>query len=283
MDPICSAPGTTKCIEVLFFEEAEVTKMKAGQPSFATFGPMSVLYFPSYNRFALQINDWRYPLLRRLSVNSAGNGSYKLPGANGASFDLKITKPGQGLANLDALLEGTRKLEASPDDKLVRLAKKTHTETGPKEVISETIKHAVKKVQNKVATMKTGTKHLTSTKRRIDMKSLKNKNFKKEAHSKIKKDFFASSEKLSAEFSQRRKDNLNLTQPKQFDDLKKTSASHAAVFYIPQGEIEEVILKSKDMAGASLEKKGLVGRDIPQVQSHTEKTLVSEGMTHYQG
>jgi len=284
MEPIVNAPNTTKAIEVLFFEEAEVMKMKAGQPSFATFGPMSVIYCPSYNRFLLQINDWRYPLLRRLSATSSGSGSYTLPGPNGSSFDLKITKPGQALGNLDALLEGTRKLESSPDDKLVRMHKKMHTETGPKEVISQTIKQAVHKVQNKIATAKTGTKHLTSTKKRINMKDIKTKDFKKESHSKIKKSFFESSEKLTAEFTQRRRENINLTQSKQFDDLKKTSASHAAVFHIPQLEIEEAILNMKEISEAP-KVQGVMGREraVPEVQGHVEKTLISEGMTHYQG
>jgi len=240
----------------------------------------------------LQINDWRYPLLKRLSITSSGTGSYTLPGPNGSSFDLKITSPGQALSNLDALLEGTRKLETSPEDKLIRAPMKRHAETGPKEVISETIKQAVHKVQNKVASMKTGTKHLTSTKKRITLKDIKNKDFKKEAHSKIKKDFFESSDKLTMEFARRRKDNLNLTQSKQLDDLRKTSASHAAVFYIPEVEIEDAILKSKEMMteAPKTEMKGRMvngergrERNMPEVQGHVEKTLISEGMTHYQG
>jgi len=287
MEAIINAPGTIKGIEVLFFEEAEVTKMRSGQPSFATYGPMSVLYFPQYNRFVLQINDWRYPLLRRLSVNSAGNGSYTLPGPNGSSFDLKITQPGQALGNLDALLEGTRKLEASPEDKLVRLAAKKHAETGPKEVITETIKQAVHKVQNKVATFKTGTKNLTSTKKRINQKDIKNKDFKKESHSRLKKNFFESSQKLAGEFAQKRKDNANLNQSKQFDELKKNSASHAAIYYVPQLEIEEAILRNKDIVDAAPKSdKGIMerGRErLAEVQGSVEKTLISEGMTHYQG
>lgn len=281
MEPIQNLPGTVKGFEVLYFEEAEVTKNRGGSPSFATFGPMSVLYFPHYGRYILQINDWRYPLLRRFSVSSGGNGSYTLPGPNGSSFDLKITKPGQGLANLDALLEGTRKLEASPDDKLVRLAKKTHAETGPKEVISETLKQVGTKIKNKVATMKTGTKYLTSTKRRIDMKSLKNKNFKREARSTFKKDFFQSGEKMTQQFNQSRRENPTLGQNMKFEDLRK--ATHGAVFYIPQVDVEEAILNGKDYV---VEKKGIdnmAGRERVAPDAHATKTTFAQSIPDYSG
>ena len=281
MDPIFNAPNTIKGIEVLFFEEAEVTKMKGGQPSFATFGPMSVLYVPHYNRFILQINDWRYPLLKRFSINSLSSGNYNLPGPNGATFNLKIAKPGQALGNLDSILEGMRKLEASPDDKLVRMQMKKPADTGAKEVITETIKQAVHKVQNKVATFKTGTKNLTSTKKRINLKDIKTKNFRKDAHSRIKKDFFKSSEKLTQEFNLRRKENANLNQARKFDELKKTS--HASIFYIPQADLEESILKNKDIAQAP--KTNLGGERIRERLPETKANIapISEGMTHYQG
>lgn len=300
MEPIINAPGTIKGIEVLFFEEAEVTKLRNGQPSFATFGPMNVLYFPQYNRFILQINDWRYPLLRRLSIDSDGNGCYNLPGPNGATFNLKVTKPGQSLNNLGALLDGVRKLEASPDDKLVRMPMKKPSDTGVKEVIVEAATQTKQKVQNKIATAKTGTKHLTSTKKRVNLKDIKNKNFKKEAHSRIKKDFFKSTEKLSNEFIQRRRDNVNLAEPKLMDDMRKTS--NAAVFHIPQLEIEEAILNAKDIMKAPMtEKKGGIMQNLMEGVQHAKEALtgmvsgdrrnapevqkapMTEGMTHYQG
>lgn len=300
MEPICNHPGTVKGIEVLFFEEAELTKTKASETSFAASGSLSVLYFPAYHRFVLQLNDWRYPILRRHPVASPEEGSYMLPAKNNFFYNLSIkSKQGQSIANLEAILKGTRNLESSPDDKLVRQSM-TRKETGIKEIIGETIKQAIHKVQNKAATFKTGTKHLTSTKKMVNLKDIKNKNFKKDAHSKLKKDFFNSNEKLTNEFLQKRKANQNLTQAKEFEALKKTH--DAPLMYLPKEEIENAILDAKDifhipkeMPLEAQDKKGLMtslkenlrgvaNRDpsVPDVQSFKTPTS-AEGMTHYQG
>jgi len=79
------------------------------------------------------------------------------------------------------------------------------------------------------------------------------------------------------------KENANLNQSRQLDDLKKTSANHAAVFFIPQMEIEEAILNGKDIVEMKVGQKDLgMGRErnMPGVQG---KAPIVEGMTHYQG
>src|SRR5688572_356197 len=139
MEPITQLPGTMKGLEVLYFEQAEVEKVKEATPSFAASGPLHVLYFKDYNRFVLQLNNWLYPLLRRLTISSttgkddATSRTYILPALNGFTFRLHITAPSniQALSNLDTIFEhncrfvskgqeSLRKVEGSPDDKVVR-------------------------------------------------------------------------------------------------------------------------------------------------------------------
>lgn len=309
MEPISQLPGTVKGLEVLYFEQAEIQKIKGSTPSFAASGPLQVLYFKDYSRFALRLNDVIYPLLRRLSISSstgkddATSRTYILPAMNGCSFTLYISAPSntQALSNLDTIFEhncrfiskgqeSLRKVEASPDDKVTRHQHKS--ETGIKEVISETFKHVVKTVENKTATLKTGTKYLTSTKRRLNPKDIKNKNFKKEATSTIKKDFFKSSEKISNEFLKMRKDNLNLTQLKEFSDLSKSS--NVPTLYLMKDEVEEAILRNKEILSYALpldkpmgeareRVSGMMGRDrnvIGQEMKTVDKMPISGGLAH---
>jgi hypothetical protein len=285
MEPVCNLPGTVKGVEVLYFPEAEISKTKGSDTSFASFGGLSVLYFKDYNRFVLQLNDWRYPLLRRLSTQSSGNGSYVLPAPNGFTYNLRITNPtGQSLKSLDSLLEGTRKLEASPEDKLVRQPATKQQETGLKEVIGQTIKQTVQKIQNKAATLTTGTKYLTSTKRRINLKGLKTKNFRREAHSKLNKNFFQSGEKLSQEFQQRRSGIPS--EARDYEGLRKYT--NGPTMYIPRGEIEETILQGKDCVQTQIKPqptdnmRGDSRLTAPQVQAQ-KMPVSAEGMTHYSG
>lgn len=302
MEPISNIAGTVKGLEILYFEQAELQKIKGSTPSFAASGSLHVLYFKDYNRFALQLNDWIYPLLRRLSISSttgkddASSRTYILPAMNGFSFSLHISAPSniQALSNLDTIFEHNcrfiskgketlRKVEASPDDKVVRHHK---SDTGLKEVISGTFKHVMTKVENKTASLKTGTKYLTSTKRRLNPDDIKTKNFKKEATSRIKKDFFKSGEKMSSEFLQMRRDNLNLTQLKEFDDLLKSSSVPS--LYILKDEVEEAILRNKDISAYSMPmekpvenaRMGVRDRNVSGQEVQGEKMPISGGLIH---
>jgi len=290
MESITKLNNSAMGMEVLYFEDAEVQKIKGGSPSFASTGPLSLLYFPSYNRFVLQLNDWRYPILRRLPIISSDKTSFLLPAPNGFSFLLRINNAlnSQGLSNLETILKNRsnfsfqgedvsmRKLETSPDDKLTRNIKK---ETGPMEIISETIKSGVQTIKNKVGTWKTGTKNLTSTKKRSNLKDIKNKNFKKTAHSTFKKDFFQSGSKLSHEFLQKRKENINLSQSRDLSDLSK-SASNLPQMFVNKDELEEIILRQKDLSTQGSfnlsdmmkpqESKGLLGTIKDSIQTTTE-------------
>jgi len=257
MEHVIYGSGRVSGVEVLFFEEAELQKTKDGQTSFGAIGPLSVLYFSEYKRFVLQLNDWKYPLIRRLAT-SGKDGSYILPGLNGFTYMLRISNGGsEALANFDTILSNNssfslekggapiRQVEKSPEDKLTRHPLKN---TGTKEVVSETIKSLVDNVKNKMATLKTGTKNLTSTKKRINQKDIKTKDFKKTASTSFKSDFFQSAEKASKLFQQRRKENGNLSQHREFDLLKKTNSKNAPVLYICREDIEEAILNNKDIA-----------------------------------
>jgi len=247
--------------EVLFFEDAEIEKTKFCQPSFASAGHLSVLYFKDYSRYVLQLNDWKYPLLRRLPIvcldkNDMTMRTYTLPATNGFSYVMRIRFPNtQSLANFENILchnsnfayKGEeapfRKCETSPDDGVHRISKE---KTGFLEMISGTVKAGMEKVKVKTETFKTGTKGLTSKKKMVNLKDIKNKNFKKNAHSSFKKDFFKTSEKMSDDFLRMRRENPNLTSTKNFEDLSKVSS--APTMYVARGDIENCILKNKDLA-----------------------------------
>jgi len=231
----------------------------------------------------LHLNDWKYPLFRRLPVTSqGGEGSsriYEFPALNGFTYRLKLNniQNTAALSNLESILGNhsnfstkgitgiPRKLEASPDDKLFRHQK--DKETGPTEVIKEVLKQGFEKVKIASETLKSGTKKLTSRKKKLDLKDIKNKNFRKNAKSTFKKDFFTHGEKMSKEFLEKRRNNKNLTEYREFKDLLKTSDSMAPSLYLWRVEVEEAILNNKDLIQQGnyklseeqlLEKKGIM-------------------------
>lgn len=278
MEAFHKEANTYKGTEVLYFDNAELTKFKGDKNSYATFGGLSVLYFKDFKRFVLQLNDWRYPLFRRIPISKEGtqsNPTYILPGSGDSSFRLSLSDlPNtEGLANFEAILnhnsnfsssgeENTlRRLEASPDDKLVR-----HTpvrkESGIKDSITEALKSATDKVKATAGSLK-GSKGLPK-KKRSNLKDIKARDFKSEAKSTFKKNYFEASTKLSGEFLKRRSDNINTSQVREFNDLRKTAESAAATFFIRREELEESILSMKDLITERnytmdpLEKKGLM-------------------------
>jgi len=181
MESIHKDSGKIKGVEVLYFEEAELEKLKSNSTSFAAIGPLSVLYFKDYHRFVLQLNDWKYPLLRRLSIIASdtinpNSRSYVLPAPNGFSFVLRLDKTAnpEAVNNFETILsknsrfsldgeETPKHVEMSPDDKLKR---KPSKETGPKEIVSEIMKSLLEKVRVSSQTFQTKTKNLTSLKKK---------------------------------------------------------------------------------------------------------------------
>jgi len=299
MESIIKDSNSVKGSEILFFPNATVEKMMGNTPSFASSGSLSVLYFSDYHRFVLQINDWKYPLLRRLPISASkeemgSSRSYIMPALNGFMFRLRIDDISnlQPITNLETIFANnsnfgnTDKVETSPDDKLVRSVQKN---TGMKEIISEKIKQTTEKVKITTKTLTTGTKYLTSTKKRIDLAKLKNKKYRMTAKSSFKKNFFESSEKISKEFLEQRRSNLNLKETHELKDLIKASSLPA--LYIKKADIEEAILNNKDLAskgnfnlGMTAIKEELaqkLGRER-RADIKDEKLAGSEGMIHYQ-
>jgi len=283
MEPFLKEHDKVKGIEVLFFDNAEIEKVKGSSPSFASAGPLSVLYFKDYNRFVLHLNDWRYPLMRRLPVTSEKSEGdwrvYEFPALNGFSYRLRInSSSSNALSNFDAILGNfssfsmkgveslPRKLEASPDDKLYRHEKSKGT--GPTEMIKGVIRQSLEKVKHATGTLKVGSaKKLTSRSKKMDLKTIRNKNFRKDAKSTFKKDFFSHGQKLSQEFLDKRRNNANLSQSREFKDLMKTNESCAPVLYLWIVELEEAILNNKDLINQGgyklteeqhIEKKGIM-------------------------
>jgi len=182
---------------------------------------------------------------------------YCLPGRNGFHYNLRINCYGsdEGLENFETILQERSqfswkgeahhgRLEHSPDDN-VRHSKK---ESGLVEIIGQHLKQGVHTLKSKVKTIQTGTKNLTSRKKKLDLKAIKNKNFRKNAKSTFKKDYFLFHEKLSQEFFDLRKLNLNMTLPKTFQDLLDTPESQVPTLYFPKEELQEAILDYRDLA-----------------------------------
>ena len=301
MEPFQKEHDKVKGIEVLFFEEAELEKSKNNDKSFASSGPLSVLYFRDYNRFVLHLNDWRYPLMRRLPVTSEksqGNSRiYEFPALNGFSYKLRINSSGNSaLSNFDNILSnfsnfsmrGTdllpRKLEASPDDKLFRHQKEK--ETAPTGKIFGVLKQGIDKVMHATESFKPSTKKLVSRKKKYDLKDIKNRNFRKEAKSTFKKDYFSHGQKLSKEFNDKRRNNPNLSQNKDFKDLLKTTESSAPALWLWKVELEEAILNNKDLieqghyklSPDQIEKKGLL-QNLKQGMNDIKASVT--GMLHH--
>jgi len=210
----------------------------------------------------LQLNDWRYPLLRRLPITALDKGelysrTYLLPTLHGFTFVLRIERfPNiQALSNFETILVHNsqfsyhgeqlhpKRTEHSPDDKLTRHLNKN---TGFKEIFSHKIKAGVEKIKVAKETFKMGTKNLTSKKKKVNLKDVKTRNFRKEARSTFKKDFFQTSQKMSQDFMRLRKENVNLIHARNFEDLLKISS--APSLYINREDIEESILNNKSLA-----------------------------------
>lgn len=258
MEPIIKHSGSSRGLEILYFEDCELQKSKGGQVSFAANGPLSVLYFKDFNRFFLRLNNWLYPLMKRLPMlgmdksDGSSSRSYCLPGPNGFTFNLRINSYGSqaGLENFESILQDCSKfawkgdvhhghLEASPDDKLQRHLRK---DTGMMNVIGENLKQGLHVIKNKIETVKSGTKNLNSRKKMMDIKTIKNKNFRKNAKSSFKKDFFQQGEKLSQEFLKLRGSNLNMTMPKSYNELLKTSDAQAPSFWLPKEQVIDTLI-----------------------------------------
>ena len=252
MEPIFQQPGSSQCLEIFFFPDSEIQKLKGGQISFAVTGPLSVLYSKDYNRFFLRLDDWFYPLMRRLPVigmnKNDGSSSrvYCFPGHNGFWYNLRVNWYGssQGLQNFESILQEYTKfswkgeahhgrVEQSPDDKLVRRSEKEVQQVSGKDIPCHP-----KKIEMEG---ETETKNLTSRKEFMDLRDIKYRNFRKEAKSTIGKNFIESEKKSSQEFINLRKSNLNMSLTKSLEDLLKTSETQVPSLYLPKEEVSDVI------------------------------------------
>ncbi len=68
-----------KGLEVLHFEQVELSKVENGVNSFLDVGNLAVLYLPSTDHFILSLNDWMYTLDKRFSVFTSSIQDMKRP------------------------------------------------------------------------------------------------------------------------------------------------------------------------------------------------------------
>jgi len=248
----------SKGVEILYFERAEIEKITENSLIYAGTGSLSVLYFEVYNRFVLQINDWRYPLIRRLPIISENNlnlPTYILPAQKNSHYRLKLIDNSniQGLKNFESILENNsrfiikgqnspaKQIEVSPEDGVEKQRNDKSNET-----IEQGLKNVHKVVANIVHDIKNGYKNQTSKKLSTSLKSIKTKDFRSKAKSTFKDDFFNKNEKRSQKFLKRRQENVNQTQIDRYEDLRTRDLP---AHYIPSEQIEDIILGNKELVG----------------------------------
>lgn len=261
MESLLHHSNKVQGVESLYFEDAQILKFKHDRISYASAGPLSVLYFKEYDRFVLKLNDWKFPLIKRLPIlgmdhNKTGLKTYILPAANGFLYKLTIDhSTPQAMLNFESILRSNscfairgeeapfRKIGDSPNDKLTR---KKSKETGPIEIFEQTLKTGVEKAKVAGKTLTSGTLGLNSRKQKLDLKKLRNKNFKKKAHSSFNQDFFNQARKETQDFLDKRENNINLVQTQPLYHLKR--GPDLPTISIFREDLEESILHHKDLA-----------------------------------
>ena len=121
LDPIRHEPEIVKALEVLHFDQVELEKNKEdGSTSFASLGTLNILYFDYYERFILQVNDWKYALLPRIPTTAVGEETddsqiYNIPAYDG-TYTLKINslRNRAALQNLDTILAKSSRFARVP-------------------------------------------------------------------------------------------------------------------------------------------------------------------------
>ena len=111
-----------KGIEILSFDDVELTRTEAGSTSFVDVGTLTVFFFQEYNRFVLYLNGWGYALLKRLPVYASNKGEiksryYSFPVYNGF-YNLKFNNPrSEALQNFETILSYNSKFIFKGEDK----------------------------------------------------------------------------------------------------------------------------------------------------------------------
>jgi len=111
-----------KGIEILSFDEVELTRTEAATTSFVDVGTLTVFFFQEYNRFVLYLNGWGYALLKRLPVYASNKGDiksryYSFPVFNGF-YNLKFNNSTpEALQNFETILSFNSKFIFKGEDK----------------------------------------------------------------------------------------------------------------------------------------------------------------------
>jgi len=127
MESITHEPEMVKGLEVLNFGQVELEKAKVdGSNTFATQGTLNVLYFDYYDKFILQLDNWRYALIPRLYATALDNElesfSYQLPAYDGTyTLRLNSIQSHFALENFETILQNTTKFSREmPQENLSR-------------------------------------------------------------------------------------------------------------------------------------------------------------------
>lgn len=240
--PIRSDFGKIKCLEVLTFKEAELERTLQGDTTFAAVGNLQVLYFPNFDRFVLSLNDWKYPLLRRVPITAVSNNlaggpaQYTLPSFDGF-YTLRLTRLPhlEALQNFETILasnsrfsyEGTENILGrglSPDDRF-----RGQVEPMGSDPYVGSVGEIPPDMQMSTTSTLGGPTALTRGDR-------------------IKRGFKKVGYKLTKGLSTKGKHNLNHLQVRDLDSIKRTSEITVPTHLYPRREVERWITYAKEIS-----------------------------------
>lgn len=234
--------GKIKALEVLTFKEAELERTLNGRTTFATVGNLQVLYFPNFDRFVLSLNDWKYPLLRRIPIVSSGANmtgpiQYSLPTYNGF-YTLRLHKVPhlEALQNLETILvenskfsylgtDNVLKRDLSPDDRFRGQSMVDPANPGLGQSIVDPTNPGVGSFEGSQAQYLPEASKPTNTLSRGQ---------------KIKRGFKMLGFKLTKGLSRKGKHNMNHLQQRDIDTIKRTSEITVPTHMYPRKEVKYI-------------------------------------------
>jgi len=225
-------PHSTKIqgFEVLSFEGVELTCTKGDENFFVDLGNLLVLYFQENIRFILNLNEWSYCLLKRLSVTSSSRTNmrqriYTLPSEDGY-YILKISNipHPEAIQNFETILDHCTTFSYQEEQEEL-IEDQVNQINGEFEIQDET---SPKKRNGRYSEEAEAAFHPLST------------------AEKIKRGFTNMAEALSRTFIKGEEENVNLTSVKDFESLKAVDPRFLTRYEFSRHELESAAMRSRD-------------------------------------
>lgn len=231
MQPIRHEPEYLKGLEILTFDLVELEKIRGGGAhTFATLGKLSVFYFDYFERFILQLNNWKYCLLPKLLTAEITNQSgletrnFIMPAYDGI-YTLKLGQNfnPNALQNFETILSNTTKFRSENHELLMQRQDGLKSVEVVQSQYVTNLGAPYEKPQEMLGYYSYGTNQLPSN---VTGQKLK----KKGTFSKIK-------EKFKRKPKNKRQANLNMTEFRDFASIKATPENMVNVVEFRREEV----------------------------------------------